>query len=591
MRTNPPPWPNFKHSSSPTIVLPVAKRRRFLDPPPPAPFPAPLVPRLVQAVAQAPIRLTDNLGKYAQDSAELLQKVGWEQLVITRRGRSNLCSDVGSIPHPAARLLDHYRTSGAPVLMKTEEWSLERRDAAVRRGCHPSANEHKTFLRGEMAEMVERGQWMVLPYSAVRKLPKARFSPPGVIPQRDRRPRLIVDYSYSGVNADTVPLAPKESMQFGNAFQRLLYQIFMADPRWGPVLMSKTDVSDGFYQGWLRAMGLMQLGLVMPLDTQDGEPLIAFPLAAPMGWVESPPFFTALSETAADLGNAAIRAGRHPPPHRLERVADTNPSPAPPSVALPMQTRRMVGKKSPLGYIDVYVDDFIGLAQGSRRRRNRIRSLLFHAVDQVFRPPHADDPSHRKDPISVKKLLKGDGAWETTKIILGWLVDTVAGTVHLPAHRLERLHAILDDFAPSRKRASAKSWHKLLGELRSMVLALPGGHGLFSTLQDALSKASPDGRIRLTKHVHDSLHDFRLLASQLHERPTRIAEIIPGETDHAGAADAAGIGMGGVWLPEEDSLPSTIKIPPILWRQEFPPEICMFVPDPVRLHYQFNRTY
>eukprot|EP00978_Attheya_sp_CCMP212_P034417 scaffold143976_cov43-Attheya_sp.AAC.2 len=96
--------------------------------------------------------------------------------------------------------------------------------------------------------MVSRGQWMVLPYSAMRDLPDLRISPPGVVPQRDRRPRLTVDDSFSGVNEDTVPLAPKESMQFGSALQRLLHKIFQADPKWGPVFLMKGDIADGFYQ-------------------------------------------------------------------------------------------------------------------------------------------------------------------------------------------------------------------------------------------------------------------------------------------------------------------------------------------------------
>jgi hypothetical protein len=68
------------------------------------------------------------------------------------------------------------------------------------------------------------------------------------------------------------------------------------------------------------------------------------------------------------------------------------------------------------------------------------------------------------------------------------------------------------------------------------------------------------------------LQDFRLLASQLHIRPTRIAEIIHGPTDYLGAADAAVTGMGGVWLPDPNLNPM-VSHPPILWRQTFPTSI------------------
>jgi hypothetical protein len=51
-----------------------------------------------------------------------------------------------------------------------------------------------------MADMVEKGFWAVVPYTQVRHLPNLRLSPIGVVPQRDRRPRTIVDYTFSDVN-------------------------------------------------------------------------------------------------------------------------------------------------------------------------------------------------------------------------------------------------------------------------------------------------------------------------------------------------------------------------------------------------------
>ena len=85
----------------------------------------------------------------------------------------------------------------------------------------------------------------------------------------------------------------------------------------------------------------------------------------------------------------------------------------------------------------------------------------------------------------MKKFLKGDGCWTTRKTVLGWVVDTVAETLELPPHRRSRLHEILDGIAPTQRRISTKTWHKVIGELRSMVAAIPGSRGLFSTLQEA----------------------------------------------------------------------------------------------------------
>jgi hypothetical protein len=63
--------------------------------------------------------------------------------------------------------------------------------------------------------------------------------------------------------------------------------------------------------------------------------------------------------------------------------------------------------------------------------------------------------------------------------MLGWLLDTKAMTLELPLP----LQAILNSVPCSKKRLTAKKWHKVLGKLRSMSVALPGSRGLFSQLQ------------------------------------------------------------------------------------------------------------
>ncbi|MBV5276445.1 hypothetical protein JZU56_00955, partial [bacterium] len=59
----------------------------------------------------------------------------------------------------------------------------------------------------------------------------------------------------------------------------------------------------------------------------------------------------------------------------------------------------------------------------------------------------------------------------------------MAQTIELPPHRLQRLTDLLDSIPPQQKRSGVKAWQRLLGELRSMTLAIPGSRGLFSVLQ------------------------------------------------------------------------------------------------------------
>ena len=64
--------------------------------------------------------------------------------------------------------------------------------------------------------------------------------------------------------------------------------------------------------------------------------------------------------------------------------------------------------------------------------------------------------------------------------MLGWIIDTMLMTIHLPPHRVERLAEILAIIPSTQKRTSLKKWHKVLGKLRSMALALPGARNMFS---------------------------------------------------------------------------------------------------------------
>jgi hypothetical protein len=87
--------------------------------------------------------------------------------------------------------------------------------------------------------------------------------------------------------------------------------------------MAKIDIADGFYRVWVRKEDVPKLGVALP--PMPGQPsLVAFPLALPMGWVESPPYFTTFTATICDLSNAKLaQPSYHGEPDRLEAVAAT----------------------------------------------------------------------------------------------------------------------------------------------------------------------------------------------------------------------------------------------------------------------------
>ena len=373
-------------------------------------------------------------------------------------------------------------------------------------------------------------------------------------------------------------------MQFGRTLERVLYNIRHANPRYGPVRLGKVDLADGFYRVGLNTSAIPKLGIIFP-KFQGEEQMIALPLVLGMGWTSSPPWFCAATETVADLANNWSRK-EEVPPHPLEDLAATLPEE---EVSAPSEAGRNSKPKAsrhgvkdsakgpmppalrvfhrPVSKTDIFVDDYVQQVQAPSAQQLQHQRRLLHSIDCVFRPVDQQDSSHRQDVPSRRKLKKGDAALMTRKEILGWLIDTIRGTIELPEHRRVRLQEIFD-YLRGRKRVGLAKWRKFLGELRSMAIGIPGSRGLFGALQVGLRFADKD-RIVITPEIRDQLDDFEYIARDLSSRPTYIAELVPDDPVAVGPHDACGEGMGGVWLPATENNP----LEPILWRARFPKEI------------------
>jgi hypothetical protein len=104
----------------------------------------------------------------------------------------------------------------------------------------------------------------------------------------------------------------------------------------------------------------------------------------------------------------------------------------------------------------------------------------------VLHPLDSDDSVHRQEPTSIKKMAKGESAWDRVKAIMGWIFNILDGTIYLPVRRLARIQEILASISATQRRVSLKKWQHVLGELRSLALAIPAVIDLFFVLQEAL---------------------------------------------------------------------------------------------------------
>ncbi len=245
-------------------------------------------------------------------------------MVLALQADADLQLSVCNLLHPAAHILNHLCQHGTPIIMHTPQWPCAHWDAAIIQGPHLSAKHHLPFLEQEMLAMVQKGQWLILPYTTVASLPNLWLSPLGIILQRDCCPHTIADYTFSSINGNMVPLADHLPLQFGQALLCILQNIVMRNPAFGPIYLLKLNIADGFYQIHLAPHHIPLLGVVFP--TPIGQlALVAFLLALPMGWTSSPPFFCMATEMVTDLTNAALQSLKEQPPHWLDAAADPFP--------------------------------------------------------------------------------------------------------------------------------------------------------------------------------------------------------------------------------------------------------------------------
>jgi hypothetical protein len=94
-----------------------------------------------------------------------------------QRARKDL-TNMHGINHPAKRLLLSYKNPGVPVKVTTPHWSPERIREAIARGPHRLCREYTKFLSEEFVYMIQKGQWTILPYSAIKDFTHLCMSPP-----------------------------------------------------------------------------------------------------------------------------------------------------------------------------------------------------------------------------------------------------------------------------------------------------------------------------------------------------------------------------------------------------------------------------
>jgi hypothetical protein len=213
---------------------------------------------------------------------------------------------------------------------------------------------------------------------------------------------------------------------------------------------------------------------------------------------------------------------------------------------------------------EVFVDDFIGTTNNiAPQHLQQVSRAMLHGIHSIFPPPSVTGHSG-EDPVSEQKIHKGEGIWAFEKEVLGWIFNGKNFTIKLPSKKCQEIIIFIRKILKI-KRPSLNKYQKLAGKLQHASFGIPGGTGLFTPIQMAMS-GNPSF-IPLTSELKCILKDWQHMIKYMDDNPTSVLQLVQNYPDYIGYSDSCGIGTGGTWSS------GTKHLSPFLWQLRWPADI------------------
>ena len=431
-----------------------------------------------------------------------------------------------------------------------------------------------TQLDEEIKEKVLNGQATIVKWNDIRHNPppQLKISPVAMVPHSSRPFRAILDLSFPVrlsptsvvplVNNTTVKTAPKGAIdQIGHVLPRIIHAFAAAEDD-AKIFMAKWDIKDGFWRLDCEQGEEWNFAYVQPSTARTNNVSLVVPTSLQMGWIESPPYFCAASETARDVASQYAELPRdkwtnHPLLHHTTTHDDY--------AALPVE-RSLTDP--PFQYLlEVYMDDFIEIAIPTcQRDLDHLASATMMGIHDVF--PAAPRPTD--DPISSRKLGKGDAAWANVKDILGMTFDGTDKTIWLSEAKRDALLATLKTWIRKASKhigIAFDEFRTTLSKLQHAFLTVPAGKGLLSAFYVVLRLQPQLVYLHKNTDLRHAVSDCRTFLRETVSSPTKCRNLVTSWPDFVGITDASGHGLGGVIIGEGRA------VPPVVFRLQWPQDI------------------
>ena len=487
--------------------------------------------------------------------------------------KGSMCPSGLALHHPAAEKLLQFATEGCPA-RTGKPWTKEQMEEAIARGPHVSALEKDAMeqLEKEVYAKEKKKQCKVVLWDDIKDNPpkELKVSPIAMIPHKSRLYRAILDLSFSlrlkngtmlaAVNESSEKTAPGGAIdQLGFSLARIIHAFAEAGPD-EKVFVAKWDIKDGFWR--LDCATGEEWNFAYVLPQPDGAPIkLVVPTSLQMGWIESPPYFCAASETGRDVAEDYVETpvGSLPPHKFAKHSGHGKDFDALPETSADERLKYMV---------EVFVDDFVALAiPTSRQQLQHVATAVMSGVHDVFPADEVDE----EDPLSLKKMLKEESMWALTKDVLGFGFDGWEKTIWLEEGKRDALLTTLHQWIRSANKGRCgipfDQFESVTSKLRHAFTSIPNGNGLMTPFNRILQTKAKF--VFLCKNVKllTAVRDCRALLRISTLAPTKCKELVAAWPDFIGVKDASKHGVGGIMVGEN------AECIPTVFRYEWPDDI------------------
>jgi len=280
--------------------------------------------------------------------------------------------------------------------------------------------------------------------------------------------------------------------------------------------------------------------------------LLIVALRMTFGGAPCPNLWGVISETIADIGNTILHSSLWDHNSLFDPLSSQIelPSPLPDEIQFALAKELAVSlPENPAGYIDVYIDDNIGVTLDLGDNAIHLCRAIPLAIRTIARPLVDSDVIPRKDIISLKKF-EAKGRLEEVKKILDWIINTRSLSISLPDDKFKAWSSDISKMILE-KKVSHQLLESTIGRLNHVACIFAPMKHYMGRLYQALYRASSSNVFARLSCEESSDLETHLSFLAAAKRGLSLNNLVFRKPTMIYRSDASEFGIGGYSLVQD----------------------------------------